>query len=184
MTAVRKPKKKGTLAEEMSVLQATFPEAPKRFEFLYSMLSIVDSKASSLMAFNAIGLAALAIWLEGLPLNWLHLTLDLVFLLFLFSSATCFIVVRVYWSPSAHFRDPELQMKTLLEKRDRRTQLYRTSWWLSVVAVGIFTVVSIVHAVGTSLRATGTCDVRCGKFYSEKVWGRRDSQQTENKGDR
>ncbi|MGI8426352.1 MAG: hypothetical protein ACR2M4_07110 [Actinomycetota bacterium] len=169
--------------DEIAALGEAFPQPTQRFEFLYSSLSILDSKASSLMAFNAIGLTALAVWLEYIPLNWLHLTLDLVFLLFLFSSATCFFVVRLYWSPPTHLKNTDLQTRTLLDTRNRRTLLYRFSWKLSIVAVGLFIIVSAVHMVGTFFRATGTCGVSCSEFYSEKVWGNRDLPQVESKSD-
>jgi len=162
--------------DEMEGLRAAFPEAAPRFEFLYGMLSVLDSKASSLMAFNAIGLTALAVWLEGLPLNWFHFSLDLVFLLFLASSATCFFVVRVYWSPAAQLHQPELQLHALLVERDRRTHLYRWAWWMAIVAVAVFMGVSVVHTVGTLMHAAKSCRPPglCAEVFSEKVWGRKD----------
>ena len=160
--------------EEEEGLREAFPDATRRFEFLYGMLSVLDSKASSLMAFNAIGLTALAVWLEGLPLNWLHFSLDLVFLLFLISAATCFFVVRVHWSPAAHLNRSELQMQDLLDERDHRTHLYRWAWWLAILAVGLFLMVSAVHTGGTLLRAAGECGKTCAAVYSEEVWGRKE----------
>jgi amino acid transporter len=162
--------------EEMAALAAAFPEPTRRLEFLYANLSVLDSKASSLMAFNAIGLTALAVWLESIPSNWLHLALDIVFLLFLFSSATCLVTVWVYWSPPHHFGKPVLQTKALLEKRNRRTRLYRVSWVLSSLAVAVLTVVSLIHAIGTALYASGGCGERCQAVFSEGKWGNRNVQ--------
>lgn len=164
------------LRKEADVLTRAFPDPIKRFEFLYGNLSILDTKASSLMAFNAIGLTALAVWLEYVPSNLLHLALDIVFVLLLLSSAICFWVVRVHWSPPEEFEQPQLQTITLLETRKRRTGRYRAAWLLSVISVAAFGLVSSIHMLGTGLHAGGLCGGWCERFFSPKVWGNRESQ--------
>jgi hypothetical protein len=51
----------------------------------YELLNILDSKASALLTFNAIALASISIWLGYVPLNYLHLALDLIFIVLLLS---------------------------------------------------------------------------------------------------
>ncbi len=162
------PKEYGTLCE-------IYSSPVERFAFLYESLNILDAKASSLLAFNAIGLAAIAIWLQYVPLNWMHLGLDIVFLLFLFSCVLCLLIIWVFWSPASHFDDPERQAKTLLKLRDRRTRQYRRAWFFSSVAVVVLFVLSTFHTVGTFLYASGRCNEGCQIIYSEGNWGNRDS---------
>ncbi len=53
----------------------------------YELLNILDAKAAALLTFNALSLTAIAVWLGYVPLNFLHLSLDLVFLALLTSCA-------------------------------------------------------------------------------------------------
>jgi len=161
------PRSEEEKLEEMKVLKEVYPEQNRRFEFLYGNLSILDSKASSLLTFNAIGLTALAVWLEYIPQNWFHFVLDFTFVLFLLSCALCLITVWVYWSPPEHFQKPDLQMQTLLAKRNQRTSLYRLAWLLSSVAVVVLTFASVFHGFGTLLKASGNCGELCEKIFSE-----------------
>jgi hypothetical protein len=139
---------------DVQALLDFFPVAADRFAFLYESLSVLDSKASSLMAFNAIGLAALAVWLEYVPQNFLHLALDAIFVLLVLSSAICFWVVRVHWSPPEHFRQPELHTETLVSVRDQRTSQYRWAWWLSLISVLAFGAVSAATPSNSGLQQT------------------------------
>ena len=141
------------------------------FEHLYGCLSIIDQKSSSLLTFNAIGLASLAVWLGYVPLNWLHFSLDIIFLLFLVSCCLCLLVVTLHWSSVAELRDLRQQTETLLAKRDSRTAQYRRALCISSLCVVLLVVVSSVHAVGTLLMASDNCPPSCQEFYGRESWG-------------
>lgn len=127
----------------------------QRFSFLYENLCILDSKASSLLTFNAVGLAALAIWLESIPRNFFHLTLDLAFLLFLISCGFCLKIVWIYWASTADLRDPNVLSSNLLRLRESRTMTYRWAWLLSTLAVAVTGLATIFHTFETAQKAFG-----------------------------
>lgn len=119
------------------------------FTFLYEGLSILDGKASSLLTFNAIGLTALAIWLEKIPLNLFHLTLDVAFLLFLISCGLCLTIVWLHWASTADLNDNDAHPLQLLAVRDARTVLYRWAWLFAVLAVTVIALATIHHTFET-----------------------------------
>ena len=119
------------------------------FAFLYAGLSILDAKASSLLTFNAIGLTALAVWLEKIPLNVFHLTLDVAFLLFLISCGLCLKIVWLHWVSTADLDNKEEHPVALLTVRDSRTVLYRWAWFLAVCAVVVTGLAAIHHTLET-----------------------------------
>ena len=162
--------------EELKAIQEAFPSTSERLEFLYGSLSIVDGKAASLLSFNGIGLAALAVWLGYIQPNWFHLSLDFVFVLLLISCIICLNTVRVYWSPAEHFQQSALQME-LLKRRDSRTRQYRMSWWLSGVGVALLTVFSLVHTIETYLLASGRCGEVCHSIFADTNWGSQAKQE-------
>jgi len=119
------------------------------FSFLYDALGILDGKASSLLTFNAVGMTALAVWLEKIPLTGFHLTLDLAFLCFLVSCGLCLKIVWLYWISTDELAKAETQPVGLLKLRDSRTLLYRWAWLLAVCAVAVTTVAAIYHTSQT-----------------------------------
>ena len=121
----------------------------ENFTLLYESLSILDAKASSLLTFNAVGLTALAIWLERIPLNFFHLTLDSAFLCFLISCGLCLRIVWLHWSSTADLTNTDQYPLRLLEVRDERTVLYRWAWSLAVGAVVVTTLATISHTFET-----------------------------------
>ena len=163
--------------EEISALHKTYSDPAQRLDFLYGSLSILDAKASSLLTFNAIGLTALAVWLEYIPPNWLHFTLDIIFIFFLFSCVFCLITVWVYWSQPSDLIDSERLTRMLLDKRNARTRLYRLSWVLAMIAVGALTIVSIFNSFGTYCYASGILAEKCQIIFSESNWGNREIEK-------
>lgn len=119
------------------------------FTLLYEALSILDAKASSLLTFNAVGLTALAIWLERIPLNFFHLTLDVAFLCFLLSCGLCLKIVWLHWSSTEDLTNTDQYPVGLLEVRDSRTVLYRWAWLLAVCAVLVTSLATISHTLET-----------------------------------
>lgn len=120
-----------------------------QFAFLYEALSILDAKASSLLTFNAVGLAALAIWLGKIPLNLFHLALDVAFLLFLISCGICLAIVSLHWVSTKDLREGGARPAALLSLRETRTMLYRWAWLLAVVAVAITGLMTVHHTFET-----------------------------------
>jgi hypothetical protein len=118
---------------------------PGHFSFLYDALGILDSKASSLLTFNAVGMTALAVWLEKIPLNGFHLALDLAFLCFLISCGLCLKIVWLYWISTDELTKAELHPLGLLKLRDSRTLLYRWAWLLAVCAVAVTSFATVCH---------------------------------------
>ena len=122
-----------------------------QFAFLYESLNILDGKASSLLTFNAIGLAALAIWLESIPLNLFHLALDVAFLLLVISCGICLAIVNLHWVSTRDLEQAEERPSNLLRIRESRTVLFRWAWLLAVLAVCITGLATFHHTVGTLL---------------------------------
>ncbi|WP_243074351.1 hypothetical protein [Microbacterium sp. SS28] len=135
---------------------------------LYDLLNILDSKASALLTFNAIGLAAIAVWLGYVPLNFLHLSLDVVFLLILVSCGLLLVIIFLRWA------DRGIDVDDLEKTRLRRTVYYHVAWAISLTCVVLVFVVAAVHSVGTALIAFDSCDQVCQRFYSDAVFGNLD----------
>lgn len=144
----------GTDAERSEHLQALeargiIKDYAGHFAFLYESLGILDSKASSLLTFNAVGLTALAIWLANVPLNLFHLTLDISFLGFLVSCILCLRIVWLHWASTADLMSERRYLLELLAVRDSRTVLYRWAWLLAITAVVITALATVYHVFET-----------------------------------
>lgn len=135
----------------------------------YELLTILDGKASALLTFNGILLAVLSVWLGYIPLNYIHLILDIVFLLLLVSCLRLLTVVWLVWASLSARAAADLEAV-----RRRRTRHYHHAWWMSGAAVLIVFAVSAVHTYGTLAKATGTCGPNCRWFYSEEIFGNMD----------
>lgn len=134
----------------------------------YELLSILDSKASALLTFDAIALTSLSIWLGYIPLNYMHAALDIVFLCMLVSCGSLLFIIWLRWASN------EEDEVVLNEIRVRRTRHYQFSWYLSVVGIAAIVIVSLVHTTGTFLISTDNCGPTCQYFFSERVFGNLD----------
>lgn len=134
----------------------------------YELLNILDGKSSGLLTFNAIFLTSISVWLGYVPLNYLHLSLDIVFLALLVSCAFLLGVIWLKWST------PGQPAEELNQLRLRRTKRYRAAWVISAASVGAVIIVTIVHTFGTALTASGACKAACARFYSQDVFGNLD----------
>lgn len=105
------------------------------FEHLYSCLSILDAKSSSLLTFNSIILAVFAIILPSThgSSQWIAINTGMVTVLV--SSLLLLSVVWVHWSTTDDLQDLEHHALTLLDVRRFRTIKYRLAWYLAVAAV-------------------------------------------------
>ncbi len=136
----------------------------------YDLLNIIDNKAAGLLTFNALLLATISVWLGQVSLNFLHLFLDLAFLALL---GSCFLLLPIIWLHWSQSTDAG-ELKKL---RTRRTCLYRVSWWFAMTGVVIVILVSVVHTVGTGLKAFGGCKSGlCAEIYSPDIFGNLDQK--------
>jgi hypothetical protein len=129
----------------------------------YELLNILDSKASALLTFNALGLASISIWLGYVPLNYLHLALDLIFIVLLVS---CGSLLRIIWLRWAAIQE---KVEVLNRIRQDRSRHYRLAWKLSIGSVICLVLISTVHTLGTAMVSTDTCGPLCRDFYSKGI---------------
>ncbi len=143
------------------------------YDFLYGNLTIVDSKASSLLTFNALGLAVVSVWLSNVPPNKFHFLMDIAFVALLLSCICSLRCVWLYWSETKHF-DPEKMEDHLIEllgRRDNRTLFYRAAWMFSFAAVLIVLFATLIHSYGVAAQTFGFCGEECKSFYENENWG-------------
>jgi hypothetical protein len=134
----------------------------------YERLNILDAKSSGLLTFNAIFLTSISVWLGYVPLNVMHLILDLAFTAML---ASCSLLLSVLWlrwfEPGERKAHPDAV-------RGSRTRRYLAAWGISAASIVVVGMVSLVHMAGTALNVLGRCDGACAVFYSERVFGNLD----------
>ena len=117
-------------------------------EFMYSSLSILDDKASALLTFNSIILAAIAIFLtstDGVLGPYLFLA---AFLTTGASCCLCLQVVRLHWSDTPSLAASERFWLDLTRIRDRRTRFYRAAWLFAGAALIVLVIGAALDAVG------------------------------------
>lgn len=116
-------------------------------EYLYSCLSILDSKAQSLMSFDAIILAASSIALGTSPRPFGIGDALIVFALVMsgLSSSLCLFVVWIYWTETSQFEDESEVFYQLLRIRNTRTIAYRISW-LAAQLSGFVLILGVILA--------------------------------------
>jgi hypothetical protein len=132
-----------------SPASSTLNSPTQAIEWLYGVLSILDSKASALMRLNGVMLAAAAFLLNfrgptdvRIPVS-LRLILSIA-VLSSFSIALCLLVVSVDWRFLGLVRQTEREFDFTDEIANLqrvslfRQGVYRLAWWLSFVATGMF----------------------------------------------
>lgn len=127
----------------LGTIEIMIQEKDERHRYLYEMLTVLDSKSSSLMIFNSVMAIVTA---EPFFVTIKHdkVILFLV-LLATISSFISFFVVRVSW-PFLGKADHESELKDLARALDGRTRLYQASWLISffaVIALIIFSVIGL-----------------------------------------
>jgi len=137
----------------------------------YELLSILDSKASALLTFNAVALTALSVFPGSFEKKLMHLALDIVFLVMLVSCTLLLGIVVLKWTRP---EDGSSQLDSLRQVRTRR---YNLAWKLSISGVFVLILVSLVHTVGTALQSTNTCGEVCQVVFSENVFGNLDAKK-------
>jgi hypothetical protein len=130
------PKRDSDIRKHVAALTKAIGE-DKLFEHLYGCLTILDSKSSSLLAFNSIIIAVFAVFLTapthlgfyGGVCVGAGMTAVIV---------SCFLllsVVWVYWSTTDDFHNRDNHAFHLLKVRRDRTLKYRLAWYFSVTSV-------------------------------------------------
>jgi len=135
----------------------------------YDLLNILDAKSTSLLAFNTVFLTCISVWLGYVPLNYMHLVLDIVFLILLTS---CGVLLTIIWLRWSEIGDAVAALDLI---RQRRTRRYRIAWILSALSICSVFVVTVIHTIGTALTTTENCGQVCSRFYNEKVFGNLDA---------
>jgi hypothetical protein len=123
------------------------PHEDDAFEhnYLYNCLSILDVKATALLQFDSILIAASSFVLASISKDITAGSIT-VFAALVFSglsSFCCLDVIWIHWTDTTEFHDSDRLFVRLLEVRNRRTVAYRLAWVVSLFAmltliVGIF----------------------------------------------
>ena len=145
-------KTEAALGSHINALRTmTESKEQKLFEHLYTCLSILDTKSSSLLAFNSIISAVFAIFmLATLPrAQWIILNIGMASILV--SSLLLLLVVLIHWSPPEDLDDLGRYKLVLLKLRSSRTFKYHMAWTFSFLAVGTLCVFLGVRFVLTFL---------------------------------
>lgn len=108
----------------------------KELDFLYSVLAVIDSKASALMTVNAIIAATLGV-LIGSDLTQRSPTIFGVAVLLmigsLISALMCLTVTQIEWPFLSGFTSWGPEAKKLDETIEKRTSVYKDAWNLTFV---------------------------------------------------
>ena len=105
------------------------------FDHLYTCLSILDAKSSSMLAFNSIIIAVFAIFMTRQPASAELILLNVGMAAILVSAFLLLSVVWVHWSPTGDLEDPEKHGRRLLQVRNSRTVRYRIAWYLAMISL-------------------------------------------------
>lgn len=116
-------------------------------DHLYSCLSILDVKSTSLLTYNSILFAASSITLANFEKK-ITVGSILVFtalVLGALASALCLHVIWVYWTDTRDFESNEAIYYNLLAVRNARTISYRLSWVISQTSMVLLIVGVLVQ---------------------------------------
>jgi hypothetical protein len=113
-------------------------------DYLYDCLTVLDTKASALLQYDGIILAAATLGITLFPKNSIGIPLFVISLILSgVSSILCLQVIWVYWTTTREFEDDEREFKELMNCRNKRTLFYRASWLVALGSV-FFLVLGIV----------------------------------------
>lgn len=137
-------------AQDTSIKPSRAKDTTKSF---YEALNILDSKASALMGFDGILIAAATFTVEKQGLIGIQRAVTLtVIIMALFAAALCLFVARISYpflgkvtiipGPPRGL-DYSDEISALDRESVRRTGLYRTAWLLSLTAVTLFMIVFV-----------------------------------------
>lgn len=139
-----------------SDIPSSLQSAEKAVEWLYGLLSVLDSKASALMRLNGIVLAAAAFLLgpgQGAGASISQETVMWIAALSSVSIAFCLLVVSVDWRflgcvrESGNSLDYTDELNNLERVSLLRQQVYRAAWLVSFIAsiLFVYSFFSLIH---------------------------------------
>lgn len=111
---------------------------------LYNMLNVLDSKTSSLLRFNGILIAVVAILLRDVGSRYIEIAYVVLMLVSLLSCLIGFFVVKMGWPFLGKSRDPNDELAALAKAVDARTEAYQWAWTFSGISVLALVVLLIV----------------------------------------
>lgn len=139
-----------------AVMEGVYPEGEqvehlaairqsRAHDYLYDCMSILDTKASGLLQYDSIVLAAATLALTFFPksISFGAILLFISLILSGLSSVASLQVIWVYWTETVDFSNPNDEFIILLNTRNHRTVMYRIAWMLAQVSV-VFLIVGII----------------------------------------
>jgi hypothetical protein len=125
--------------EHLTAIKSLGEQTSNSFEHehLYNCLSILDAKATALLTYDSILIAATSITLTNFP-KQISVGSILVFAALVLAglaAALCLHVIWVYWTDTLEFEDKAAIYYSLLSVRNLRTLSYRCSWLTSQIAM-------------------------------------------------
>jgi hypothetical protein len=130
------------------------PTDADTIKWLYDVLTILDSKAGALLAFDGLLLAAASLMYEKIAEGSLALkTISLIMIgVGLLAAALCLYVARVSYSflgeIDVNIDDNTREIESLSQAVEVRTRILTWAWRASVAAVVLFLVVAIMKLEG------------------------------------
>lgn len=132
------PRTEDEFEKHLSALEVMTGDAGNEalINHLYGTLSILDSKSSSMLAFNGIMVAAYVIYLAATKTSNLQFVLaNFGTISVLVSSALLLSVVWVHWSTTEDLLNGRIHYLDLVKVRMSRTVRYRIAWYFSFLGV-------------------------------------------------
>ena len=105
------------------------------FGHLYGSLTILDTKSASLLQFDSILIAVYSIYIVTTKSELFATCLAIGIIFVILSTVILLNVVWVHWSTTDDLRNPAEHILNLLSVRNRRTVLYRASWYGAFIGV-------------------------------------------------
>lgn len=134
------------------------PNAIVLKDHFYSNLTVLDTKASALMAFDGILIAVASFTVQEGGVFASHPVFPLIVIITaLIAAGLCLFVAQISYSflgkviiipGTPDTMDFSMEIDALHSAVDWRTCLYRIAWVLSLIAIGLFLVMFILALIG------------------------------------
>jgi hypothetical protein len=132
----------------------TPPNAAAIKECFYNNLTVLDTKASALMAFNGILIAVASFTVQAGGVFEKQPVVPLIVIITaLIAAGLCLFVAQISYpflgkvvikSGTPNGLDYSAEINSLHGAVDRRTWYYRIAWWLSLLAIALFLIMFIL----------------------------------------
>jgi hypothetical protein len=107
----------------------------REHSFLYESLTILDVKATSLLTFNSIVLAAATVFFISSSSDVFRVLFLIALLTMTGSCLLCLGVAWIHWTETPSMEDERRFWVELSRLKDKRTLSYRWAWLLSVIGL-------------------------------------------------